>query len=290
MTKDELRQLFSAAGWSCQTKREEVVLEVCYFCGNQKHNLEASASKGVFHCWACKRGGRLSELIEMLTGQQVYIPVQRGEQQKKINAPATVTDFKSLSIAMVPSAATYLARRGIPPEVAAQYGVVVCVEPGHRLEGRLALQLRDFWTGELAGWVGRSYTGKQPKYISTLVRKVITGWRTRDRATTAVVVEGPLDGLSAHRAGFQSAVLSGVGSAGVIDWAARVDPQAQIVIMLDQEAEVQAKQLYWQMLPVVGDRLRMVEYSEAGQDPAQVGPDGVRDLVARSLRGRGQTI
>ncbi len=291
MTAEELRSLFSISGWGCKIAHGEVVLEVCYFCGNQKSNLECSTDKGVFHCWACKRGGRLSELIHLLTGQIHHIPVttkRRGE--RPIAQQQTPTTFKSLPIAQVPSAAKYLSTRGIAPDVAAQYGMVVCTEAGHRLEGRLTVQLREYWSGDLAGWVGRSYTGRTPKYISTLEHRLITGWRTRDKSTPVVLVEGPFDGIAAHRAGYQVGVLSGMAGHGVIDWAARLDPSAPVALMLDQDAPDQQRQLYWQLQPILRERLVTVEYSEADQDPAKVGPAGVRSLVDDAIRRIGHTI
>ncbi len=291
MIAEELERILKTAGWSVRSARGEVALEVCYFCGNDRFNLECSPEKGVYHCWACRKGGRLSDLLKSLTGQQHDIQVQKGAaKQKKTVTPQTTADFKSSPIAAVESAARYLDRRGITAEVAAQYGVVVCMEPEHRLYGRIAFQMKDFWTRELVGWVGRSYTGKIPKYISTLEHKVITGWRTRDKDSTAVVVEGPLDGLTVHRAGFQSAVLSGVGGAGVVEWASRLPLKTPVAIMLDADALVQAQRLYWQLSPILGERAFIVHFSSATDDPTEVGPEGVRHLIDQALRDRGHTF
>lgn len=290
MTAEELRQSLSAAGWSCRVQRGEVVLEVCYFCGNEKFNLELSAEKGVFHCWNCRKGGRVDTLIRELTGQSVHIPVQRGAKKPPAptpNLPAVA--FQSIPIAEAGLAAHYLNQRGISPEVAAQYGMVLCTQPDHRLEGRIAIPSRDFWTGDLMGWVGRSYTGRIPKYISTLDRKVITGWRQRDRDMPAVIVEGPLDGVTVHRSGFQVAVLSGTGGAGVKEWAARLHPRSPIAIMLDGDALPQAHQLYWQILPLRTARLVVVGL-EARQDPASLGVEGAAYAVRQALSRTNTTV
>lgn len=288
MTSEELRQTFVTSGLSCRLGRAEVTLEVCYFCGNERFNLGCSAEKGVYYCWACKKGGRLSDLLRALTGQEHHIPVQRVEKTAKPQTAVSATEFKSQPITEVISAANYLAHRGITPDVAVKYGMVVCIDPTHRLNGRIAVPLRDFWTGELEGWTGRSYTGKSPKYLSTLPRKVITGWRTRDKATPAVVVEGPMDGIAAHRAGFQVAVLSGIGDSGIVDWAARLPSTTPVAILLDGSAVQQASQLYWQILPVRPVCLVVVNLPEE-QDPASLGVEGVKVVVRQALSASGCT-
>lgn len=292
MSPEELRQVVVTAGLNCRINRAEVVLEVCTYCGNEKYNLEMSAEKGVFHCWACKRGGRLDALLQTLTGQSHHIPVRRdtGERTTKPLAPVAAGEFRHQAIKEVESAARYLERRGITPDVAAQYGMVVCVEPQHRLQGRIAIPCKDFWTGEVVGWVGRSYTGKTPKYLSTLQRKVITGWRHRNPTTPAVVVEGPLDGITAHRAGFQAAVLSGVGGSGVMEWAARLAPQTEVAILLDGDAVQQAHQLFWEISPVRSSRVVVVSLPNPEADPASLGVAGVQQVVRQALSIPSHTI
>jgi DNA primase len=279
VTTDELRVVFVTSGLSCRVQRAEVTLEVCTFCGNERFNLGCSPEKGVYYCWACHAGGRLSDLLRKLTGQDIHIPVVRKEKTDKPKSPAAAIEFKSLPITEVGSAAQYLARRGISPFVAAQYGMVVCIDDTHRLNGRIAVPLRDFWTGELQGWTGRSYTGKEPKYLSTLPRKIITGWRTRNTSTPAVVVEGPMDGIAAHRAGYQVAVLSGIADSGIVDWAARLPEQTPVAIMLDDTALDEARRLYWQILPLRPGVLKVMELPE-GQDPASLGVEGVRQALS----------
>lgn len=291
MNVEELKTVLTTSGWSCRVSHGEVELEVCYYCGNDRFNLGLSPDKGVYHCWACRKGGRLSEILKALTGQHFDISVQQSARKKAPSTQkTTAAEFKSMTIAEVPSAERYLVRRGITAEVAAQYGMVVCVDSGHRLEGRIALQLKDFWTGDLVAWVGRSYTGREPKYISTLIHRVITGWRMRDKDTPVVLVEGPIDGVAAHRAGYQAGVLSGVGAAGAVEWASRLSLSAPVVIMLDADAVGQATRLYWQLFPVLAGRLSIVKFEDGTADPAQVGPDGIRTLVDQAIRGLGHTL
>lgn len=282
MTSEQLQSLLTGAGWGCRTRHAEVVMETCYFCGNTRWNLECNAEKGVYHSWCCRRGGRLDELLTQLTGQHHSIEVTRGERSRKKQEPVQAPEvFRMVPADTVPSAADYLVRRSITPKVGQEYGLAVCTEVGHRLYGRIVIPMKDFWTGTVLGWVGRSYTGGHPKYLSTLPESTVTGWRVRSSHAPAVVVEGPLDGISVHRAGFHAAVLSGLGATGVVDWAARMAPDVPIYVMLDGEARKEALQLMWKISPVHGFNVKVVTLAP-GQDPANLGPALVQEFIGRS--------
>jgi DNA primase len=152
----------------------------------------------------------------------------------------------------------------------------------HQLYARIAIPLREFWTGDVVGWTGRGYSEEHRKYVTTLPRKIITGWRQRSASAPVVIVEGPFDGIAAHRAGFHAAVLSGVGSSGVEEFAARCFDTRAIVVMLDGDALDIARRLCWKIAalgrPVTCARLA------PGVDPAALGPDGVRFAVENAIR------
>jgi DNA primase len=278
MTTDELQQLVTVSGLSCRVKSDEVALHVCPFCGNEKWNMELSAVKGVYHCWACRTGGRLDAFLHQLTGQQFHIDVTKQDRKKQAKAtPPDALDFQSLPVADVLSANTYLAKRGITADLAAMYGIRVCTQVGHLLEARIVIPAREFWTGELLGWMGRSYTGKRPKYKSTLGRQAIIGWRQHSRKVPIVMVEGALDGIAVHRAGFTAAVLGGSGVEDAEVFAARAIENS-LIVMLDGDAGPQATRLYWR-LKTVHTNVRL-QYLEPGQDPAGLGPEIIRDLLS----------
>lgn len=280
MTPQELQSALIGSGVPCRIQRQEVVIQVCVFCTNAKWNLECNAEKGVFHAWCCKRGGRLDQLLRDLTGQEYRIAVQRVQKDPTV-APIKVEEFKAKSVTEVLSAMTYLERRGITADLARFYGIVFVDQPGHQLHGRLAIPARDFWTGDIEGWTGRSYTGQRPKYITTLQRKIITGWKRRSNTAPAVVVEGPLDGVMVHQAGFSAAVLSGIGGAGVEEWAARMPAETEVVVMLDGDAVEQAQRLYWKIAAV--RRAPVLITLPPEMDPASLGAPGVRRLVEEAL-------
>lgn len=283
MTPQELVSALGIAGIPARIARQEVAVQVCVFCTNSKWNLELNAEKGVFHSWCCKRGGRLDQLLKDLTGQDYRIAVQRVQKDPTAPPPKAATEFTSQPVSDIPSAAMYLQKRGIAADVVLRYGIVFVNHPGHRLHCRIALPARDYWTGNVEGWTGRSYTGQQPKYITTLQKKIITGWKQRSYSAPAVIVEGPLDGVAVHRAGFHAAVLSGVGAAGIEEWASRLDPEVPVVIMLDgePEAQEQARRLYWKVAAV--RPVPVIAVPPEGADPASMGAVAVASLVTEAL-------
>src|SRR5512146_906879 len=237
MTTEELLQVVTTAGYECRVKGIQVVFHVCIFCGNDHWNLDANPHNGFYGCWACKAGGRLERLLEQITGKTYRFPhvAREVEEKPAVTAPL---EFASLKIAQVPSAQHYLARRGIDLHTAEMYGLALCVEAGQLLENRLVIPARDYWTGALVGWVGRSYTGARPKYLSTIPPKGVgvTGWRQQGRTAPVVIVEGHIDGIQVHRAGYNAAVLSGMGQE-ILTFASRLDPATPLVLMLDGDAK-----------------------------------------------------
>jgi len=266
-------------GLQSRVKRDEVILATCIFCGNEKWNLELSAEKGLYHCWACRAGGRLDGVLSQLTGKTYRLDVHKREKPKHTAPPPDAVDFSSTSIGDVGSALHYLMRRGITLDTAAIYGLRVCTQIGHVLQGRIVIPAYDFWTGATLGWIGRNYTNGRPKYISTIGRKVIFGWRQRSRTAPVVIVEGGFDGIAVHRAGFHAAVLGGTGGAGVQELCARLAPELSVVIMLDGDAVQQATQLYWQATQV-REKVAVVPLLP-GVDPGSLSPDQIQEYVSR---------
>lgn len=287
MEAEQLQRLLALSGYQTRIQRRQVLVEVCVFCSNARWNLELSPEKGVYHCWACDSGGRLESLVFSLTGEAVRLPVQIRE--RKHAARPVDTAFNVAEIDAVPSAAHYLAKRGIDLIVAAEYGIRVCVHPGHQLEGRIVIPLLDFYSRAVLGWIGRSYTNGRPKYLSTLARSRVTGWRAPGKRSVCVVVEGHLDGIAVHRAGCTAAVLGGTSAANTEEWAARLPPEVPVIVMLDGSARDEALRLYWKICAVrMGSRVAVAAVPPE-EDPASLGPERIRELVVSSLRPQGST-
>ena len=159
----------------------------------------------------------------------------------------------------------------------------VCVEEGHQLYGRIVIPIREYWTGHIMGWTGRSYTGGWPKYFNMLETVLVTGWRAPGRTTPAVVVEGHLDGIAVRRAGFSAAVIGGIGFGDLSEWAARLLPEQWVVVMLDGDAPEASNRLYWNIAAVrTTARLALVTL-DLNADPAGLGPDAVKRYVLEAI-------
>lgn len=282
MTKEELYTIVTTAGYACRVKGDEVVLHICYFCGNDHWNLELNAGKGNFGCWVCRAGGRLETLLEQLTGQTYHIvrePRERTLKPAAAVALAAAPELKTWPITEVPTAQRYLARRGLDLDTVAAFGLAVCVDETHPLHGRLVIPMKDFWRGRTLGWIGRSFTGLRPKYLSTLPQSQVTGWRAPGKATPCIVVEGHLDGIAVRRAGYSAAVLSGTSTPDVEAWAARLPAATTVMVMLDGDAVEAGRRTYWALAAQRGeDRLSLI-LLPSEQDPADLGPAGIRGLV-----------
>ena len=113
----------------------------------------------------------------------------------------------------------HLTREGYSPEQLAAVGVVRTGDDGfhHDLfRGRLMFPIRDA-EGKLAGFGARSLDGSEPKYLNSpqgdvfdKSRLLYALDRSREeiRRNGAVIVEGYMDAIAAHQAGFGNVVAS----------------------------------------------------------------------------------
>lgn len=285
MTQGELQSLLVVHGYSCRLRGAEVVLETCTFCGNSRWNLELNAGLGIYSCWVCKNGGRLSQLLHRLTGREYDVPLgDRSQPRMRAPSAAEAAEFSSSPISAVLSASHYVERRGLSAAVLSRYGAVVCTQAGHRLRGRIAIPALEFWTGRRVGWVGRSCVpAQQPKYLSTVPQRMIVGWQEGHTPTEPVaLVEGLLDGMAAHQSGLRAAVLGGVGGGRIVqEWAARLHPDALILLMFDGDAQALMQRVYWELHPI-HSKIMTVPLEE-GVDPAQLGPVVLGEVWRRAV-------
>jgi DNA primase len=287
MTPDALADKLLLSGYECRIRGKEVVLHTCTECGNDRWNLELWAEGGLFKCWACGASGRLERFLRTLTGDDsVHIPVTTARRTTRTSLTPTIPNrFFQYPAWEMESARIYLGRRGLREGETVSYGLTVCVEKGHLLDGRIVIPLLDYWSQETIGYAGRSYTNRRPKYLSTLARRQITGWRVVDRHKACVLVEGPFDGITVHRAGFNAAVLGGTHLAIVAEFIARLSPEIPVVIMLDGSAQEEAKRLTAQVQAVRiaqgGDVLIITLPEES--DPANYAPEVLHHLLQTKI-------
>ena len=171
----------------------------------------------------------------------------------------------------------HLVREGYSQEELANAGVVRTGDDGvnHDLfRGRLMFPIRDAH-GNLVGFGARTLDGSEPKYLNSPQGPLFDKSRllyAMDRARTdvrkegAVIVEGYMDAISAHQAGFKNVVAQmGTALTGFqVDEIRRLT--GKMTMALDQDAAGQAATL--RSLDVVLENFRTKTTNSSGPDGA----------------------
>lgn len=176
----------------------------------------------------------------------------------------------------------HLTRVGHSPEQLASAGVVRTGDDGlhHDLfRGRLMFPIRD-GHGNLVGFGARSLDGSEPKYLNSpqgpLFDKsrllyAMHRARTDIRKDGAVIVEGYMDAIAAHQAGFKN-VVAQMGTALTehqVDELRRLT--GKMTMALDQDAAGQAATL--RSLDVILESFRSKSIKRHGPDGSPQGAD-----------------
>lgn len=256
--------------WGCQ-------LEICLFCGNSRWNLDCILNEGWYKCWACGTSGSLTSLAKDHLGATVHFPKNRRrlptEFRERAHAPSLVP--------LTPAMEVLLERRGIDSSVIARYNIRTCLDPESRdYFLRAFWSLNQYWTGKPVGFLGRALDGRKPKYLFVGTDKEIVGYRTSG-ARTHVLVEGVIDGVKVHLAGYNAGVLLGTMSSHVCEWAALVPPRDDIVILLDGDAGAEADRLYWEIRPI-HERVYNINLPHH-MDPGMLSPSILSHLINTHL-------
>ncbi|MCH8297193.1 MAG: DNA primase [Chloroflexi bacterium] len=204
---------------------------------------------------------------------------QRGLDKQAIEAFAV-----GLSPSDGESLKNHLTREGYSPEQLASAGVVRTGDDGlsHDLfRGRLMFPIRDAH-GNLVGFGARSLDGSEPKYLNSpqgpmfdksRLLYALDRARTEVRREGAVIVEGYMDAIAAHQAGFKN-VVAQMGTALTefqVDEIRRLT--GKITMALDQDAAGQAATL--RSLDVIQENFRTKANRHQGSDgsPRAADPD-----------------
>jgi DNA primase len=182
----------------------------------------------------------------------------------------------------------YLAKRGIDPATAAEFGVGFYPGPG-LMSGRIVIPIRNLH-GQLVAYAGRALDNRPPKYklpagfrkaleLFNLQRAMATG------ARIVIVVEGYFDCVRVHQAGFPCVVALMGSSLSAAQESGLRGHFEGIVLMLDGDAagraasEVIATRLSgWRSVQVV----RMSDGSQADQLSSAAIRQLLVELVART--------
>lgn len=277
MTPQDLQSLFALRGIRTRIKGNEVQVGDCIFCGNPKYNLEINPVSGFVHAWCCGARGRADKFIRDHLGREVTIEPQVLLSTRRTPiSEMSLDNLECVQPLASERAIRYLRERGIDAVDERIYQILEGKGPSW--EGRVVFPLREYWTSEFQGFIGRAvHPMIKPKYFAHWnSKKVVTGYRSR--SSIHVVVEGVFDGIAVHQAGFNAAVLGGVHESDIAGFAARVPEDAHIVVMLDADAQAQAEKLRWTILPV-HSRVVMAPLS-AGLDPAVLDRTVIQRLIS----------
>lgn len=281
MSPEELVREFSLRGHPARVRGSEAQLATCLFCGNPNHNLEASATKGVYHCWACGEGGTVADLLTLVGATpppDLEVALDRDDASPRPEYPGQWPSG-TVPVAEVGSALAYVRSRGVTEAEARWLGIGVTPEP------RVVFPMREYWDGSPVGHVTRDYVGDGPRYMS-FVRALdsLPGWRGAE-GSAHVLVEGVFDALAVKRAGHGAACLLGTGRADeALRWATRAPSRDHVVVCLDPEAVERAAYLY-HAIKAARRRTCLLRLT-AGTDPGATDPARLAELIREAMEGR----
>jgi len=205
-------------------------------------------------------------------------------EQRGLNKQAIDAFEVGLSPSDGDSLKNHLTREGYSQEELASAGVARTGDDGfnHDLfRGRLMFPIRDAY-GNLAGFGARSLDGSEPKYLNSPQGPVFDKSkllysmhlaRTDIRKDGAVIVEGYMDAIAAHQAGFKN-VVAQMGTALTehqVDEIRRLT--AKMTMALDQDAAGQAATLRSMDVILENFRTKAVKHQGPDGSPQAADPD-----------------
>lgn len=278
MTPDRLADICRRNGMPCFVRKEEVVIRVCIFCGNDHNNLELSADKGLFHCWVCGKGGTMNYFARQHLGEEgLDFPVRADQQRRRAVGEGATTVAGLTPVDDSHRASAYLERRGVGSDYAYRLNLAACLERDSDFWGMILFPLYSYWDLNFLGYVGRAYLNTSgPKYRMTLSRRQIVGFR-QDPSPVHVLVEGVFDGIRVLQAGARPAMMLGSSAPDLQEWAARV-PEGERVVVLPDGANEQRDSIFWAIKPVA-PQVEKIQLPPT-LDPGDLDPPVLRRLLS----------
>lgn len=240
----------------------ELVID-CNLCGSKK-NMEYNLTKRLYHCWACGRGGRLSD-----KSVEAFLPFVASESSRNVELLTSTTSLQRKSpVDDIPEyALKAIERRGLSPQwVITRYRVK--------------------WDGDRlcfpcgSGWSRRSvFPWQEPKTIIDSPRDILGGHLLYPGAHV-VITEGDFKSASIPLpwvgVGLCGKVITELQAATIL-----LSRPASITISLDG-GELDASRL-------VASRLRPLDCKILNIPEKGLGPDDIprRELVPLLLAGSG---
>jgi hypothetical protein len=198
--------------------RDEFIVRVCPYCGNDRRNFEVNVEKLVFSCWACGVGGTVRSLFYEFGlpvsglprthyGRALTIPEEEEALQMPEGCEPVMTNDPNAALSNW--AVRFLLNRGLTPAEMVEYGIQYTIMgkyggrvvwPIYEDEELVYFVARAFMEG-----VGRKY--EYPEFRRRHITAVYLG--SGDRRMTLVLVEGVLQVPSIRRLGYSVMPLLG---------------------------------------------------------------------------------
>lgn len=236
----------------------------CPFCQDTKGHLGVNTLRNIFHCFKCGASGRTSELSFLGSfDEQVKLKLTGGIGNKKVVSNIISLPFGYEKLTEKHSntrAYKYLEERGINEYDMEKY------EIGYTFRGlfahRIIIPIRTH--KYLRYFVGRSYIGEEPKYMNAAAPKNGLLFTThKEPVPQAVICEGIFDAISI------SMVMPAISPLGktVTDEQAKSikDYTQKAIIMLDEDAKVDAFKLYEQLSRYLPTKLVFITEKDPGE-------------------------
>jgi hypothetical protein len=256
----------------CKPSGDQINFKYCPVCGHDGWKAYVNPLTGGWFCFAGihNQGGKVEVglpgdtagqyLLDLLHAQPLGIP-----EWSETDLPP----WEPLS----KSALRYLASRQIDEAAARRYGLVEWTD-----HYRIVFPYFSN-AGDMIFWTSRRYSkavGYGPKYLAGPGPKPL--YMRHVNSGHLVLVEGVFDALSVERAGFAAAALGGKSLPRylVTFLLTNAERYGIINVMLDADALAKSLGIRSQLM---SKRVVKICAYPPGQDPAQMGPDRIQELI-----------
>jgi DNA primase len=255
-------------------RKEEMIFKICPHCGNDHWNFEVNITSKLYHCWVCDYKGR--------DGGKFFVGISNEELATKYGIKADLTYNNDSEISSVfdgsdegNRALRYLRHRGMSDK---EIGIYIS---GYGRSGRykdyilIPLHTPDDEDGYV---VGRSFTGRTPKYLNpeeAKSDKVVGYWTPNDKSVV-VICEGAFDAIALKRMIPNVMVMTGkVLTDNMVEFAHKFE---KIILWPDNDVpHGQVHKMYEQMAS--GHNNVMIAHCGDKKDPGEMTTTEIFDIV-----------
>ena len=178
---------------------EEYIFRECPFCNNKKWNFQVNISKGLYHCWVCSKGGRVSEI----RGYLGLIGLRLGENVAVLEKDEEV--FLSLegcvNVIGVEEVENYFKKRGFTVKDVLDWNVLV--KNGSKIVFPL------YESGRLVVYVEKDVNDDRWYYPKGVSKRELVWVKFANQGKNIVLVEGLFDAMRVFSVGINVMVMLG---------------------------------------------------------------------------------